>query len=211
MVLRIALASAIALASVAALSSTSAFAQTRNSPWIGANALPEGRSVAVAVPADETADLGREYPETTRTVVADPTEQAAGTITVDTKNRYLYLSMGGGQATRYDVGVGREGFAWSGAAQVGRKAEWPAWTPPPEMLKRRPDLPRHMVGGVDNPLGARAMYLYNGKRDTMFRIHGSNEPWTIGTAVSSGCIRMLNNDVTDLYNRVKVGAAVVVL
>ena len=109
------------------------------------------------------------------------------------------------------LGVGREGFEWSGNARIGRMAEWPAWTPPAAMLKRRPDLPRHMAGGLDNPLGARAMYLYSGYRDTMFRIHGSNEPWTIGQAVSSGCIRMLNADVEDLYSRVRVGSKVVVL
>ncbi|MFO1136675.1 MAG: L,D-transpeptidase [Rhodoblastus sp.] len=160
---------------------------------------------------DENYDLGRQYPTTTRAVVADPTSEAPGTITVDTENRYLYLSMQGGQAMRYDVGVGREGFEWSGNARIGRMAEWPAWTPPSAMLKRRPDLPRHMAGGLDNPLGARAMYLYSGARDTMFRIHGSNEPWTIGQAVSSGCIRMLNADVEDLYSRVRVGTKVVVL
>ena len=109
-------------------------------------------------------------------------------------------------AWRYGVGVGREGFEWRGRTRIGRKETWPSWTPPSAMLKRRPDLPRYMAGGEDNPLGARAMYLYSGERDTGFRIHGSNEPWTIGHAVSSGCIRMLNEDVTDLFNRVKVGA-----
>lgn len=156
-------------------------------------------------------DVGREYPTTTRQVIADPTGAAPGTITIDTGNRYLYLSQAGGSAVRYDVGVGREGFEWSGSAVIGRKAEWPDWTPPSAMLKRRPDLPRHMPGGLDNPLGARAMYLYSGNRDTMFRIHGSNEPWTIGEAVSSGCIRMLNADVEDLYQRVRIGTRVVVL
>ena len=164
-----------------------------------------------SVTQDDNLTLGREYPTTTRVVVADPTGEAPGTITVDTENRYLYLSMAGGQAMRYGVGVGREGFEWSGNARIGRMAEWPAWTPPAAMLKRRPDLPRHMAGGLDNPLGARAMYLYSGYRDTMFRIHGSNEPWTIGQAVSSGCIRMLNADVEDLYSRVRVGSKVVVL
>jgi lipoprotein-anchoring transpeptidase ErfK/SrfK len=157
------------------------------------------------------ARLGREYASSTRTVVADPTRQRPGTITVDTKNRYLYLSMADGQAIRYGVGVGRQGFTWRGHTHIGRKESWPGWTPPSAMLRRRPDLPRHMNGGVDNPLGARAMYLYSGKRDTMFRIHGSNEPWTIGHGVSSGCIRMLNGDVTDLYNRVRVGTSVNVL
>ncbi len=155
--------------------------------------------------------LAREYPSSTREIMPDPTSERPGTITVDTKNRYLYLSLPGGQAVRYGVGVGRQGFTWKGRTHVGRKEAWPDWTPPSAMLKRRPDLPRHMAGGEDNPLGARAMYLYSGNRDTMFRIHGSNEPWTIGQAVSSGCIRMLNDDVTDLFSRVKVGTAVVVL
>ena len=147
----------------------------------------------------------------THVTMKDPTEERPGTITVDTKNRWLYLSMEDGEAMRYDIGVGRDGFAWSGQAYVGRRAEWPTWTPPSDMLKRRPDIPHFMKGGIDNPLGARAMYLYNGKGDTMFRIHGTNEPDTIGQAVSSGCIRLLNADVIDLYNRVKVGARVVVL
>ncbi len=159
----------------------------------------------------EDARLAREYPTTTREIVQDPTNERPGTITVDTNNRYLYLSLPNGQAVRYGVGVGRQGFTWKGRTHIGRKEAWPNWTPPAAMLKRRPDLPRHMVGGEDNPLGARAMYLFSGNRDTMFRIHGSNEPWTIGQAVSSGCIRMLNNDVTDLFSRVKVGATVVVL
>ena len=167
---------------------------------------PEPQQANVADPS-----LTREQPAATRMVVADPTDQRAGSITIDTRHRYLYLSLGGGEALRYAVGVGRAGFEWSGRAQIGRKAEWPTWTPPQEMLKRRPDLPRFMEGGIDNPLGARAMYLYSGKRDTMYRIHGSNEPDTIGQAVSSGCIRMLNEDVTDLYNRVRVGTAVTVL
>ena len=147
----------------------------------------------------------------THVLMKDPTEEKPGTITVDTKNRWLYLSMENGEAMRYDIGVGRDGFAWSGEAYVGRRAEWPTWTPPSDMLKRRPDIPHFMKGGIDNPLGARAMYLYNAKGDTMFRIHGTNEPDTIGQAVSSGCIRLLNADVIDLYDRVKVGAHVVVL
>ena len=163
-----------------------------------------------AQPQDETR-LQREYQSSTREIVADPTNERPGTITVDTENRYLYLSLANGEAVRYGVGVGREGFTWKGRTRIGRKETWPAWTPPSEMLKRRPDLPRHMAGGEDNPLGARAMYLYNGNRDTMFRIHGSNEPWTIGHAVSSGCIRMTNEDVSDLFTRVKVGTTVVVL
>lgn len=132
---------------------------------------------------------------------------APGTIVISTKERRLYYVLGNGQAVRYGVGVGRPGFTWAGSKAVTRKAEWPAWTPPPQMLKRRPDLPRHMKGGPDNPLGARALYLGS----SLYRIHGSNEPWTIGQAVSSGCIRMTNDDVTDLYARVRVGTRVVVM
>ena len=153
----------------------------------------------------------REYPSATRQLVASPYAQPRGTLVVDTNRRELYLILGDGQAIAYGIGVGREGFAWKGSAQVGRKAAWPGWTPPPEMLRRRPDLPRHMEGGIDNPLGARALYLYRGGKDTLFRIHGTNEPWTIGQAVSSGCIRMMNNDVEDLFTRVPVGARVVVI
>lgn len=149
--------------------------------------------------------------ETTRRMVSDPTDQPSGTITVNTRTRKLYLSLGNGRAMEYGIGVGRQGFDWKGNATVGRKAVWPGWTPPAEMLKRRPDLPRHMEGGIDNPLGARALYLFQGNKDTLFRIHGTNEPDTIGQAVSSGCIRMLNADVIDLYQRVQKGAKVVVI
>jgi lipoprotein-anchoring transpeptidase ErfK/SrfK len=134
-------------------------------------------------------------------------KEGAGTIVVDTPNKFLYLVQGDGKAMRYGIGVGRPGFTWSGVKQISAKKEWPAWTPPPEMLERRPDLPRHMEGGPQNPLGARAMYLGS----SLYRIHGSNEPWTIGTNVSSGCIRMRNEDVIDLYGRVNVGARVVVI
>jgi lipoprotein-anchoring transpeptidase ErfK/SrfK len=134
-------------------------------------------------------------------------KEGEGTIVIDTPNKFLYLVQGDGKALRYGVGVGRPGFTWSGTKTITAKKEWPAWTPPPEMLARRPDLPRHMVGGQDNPLGARAMYLGS----TLYRIHGSNEPWTIGTNVSSGCIRMRNEDVMDLYGRVGVGTRVVVM
>ena len=147
----------------------------------------------------------------TGTVVDDPTHARVGTITIDTKQRYLFLSLDGGKAMRYGVGVGRDGFGWSGHAHIGRRAEWPSWTPPAAMRLRRPDLPKVMEGGIDNPLGARAMYLYNEHGDTMFRIHGTNEPNTIGQAVSSGCIRLLNEDIIDLYEKVKVGTPVVVL
>jgi lipoprotein-anchoring transpeptidase ErfK/SrfK len=152
-----------------------------------------------------------DFRQTTATLVNDPTGEQGGGITIDTARRKLYLSLGDGQAIEYGIGVGREGFAWKGTAQVGRKAFWPGWTPPREMLLRRPDLPSHMEGGLDNPLGARALYLFKGPKDTMFRIHGTNEPETIGHAVSSGCIRMLNADVIDLYRRVKKGVRVVVM
>ena len=132
---------------------------------------------------------------------------APGTIVISTAERRLYLVEPGGQALRYGIGVGRDGFRWGGIHHVSAKKEWPEWTPPREMLARRPDLPRHMVGGIENPLGARALYLGS----TLYRIHGSNEPWTIGQQVSSGCIRMRNDDVTDLYGRVKVGTKVVVI
>ncbi len=168
---------------------------------------PQGNVQRANIPGDVNAQVA----SSTRAVMPDPTEERPGTITVDTKNRWLYLSLDNGMAVRYDIGVGREGFAWSGTAYVARRAEWPSWTPPADMLKRRPDIPHFMKGGIDNPLGARAMYLYNGKGDTGFRIHGTNEPDTIGQAVSSGCIRLLNADVIDLYSRVRTGAKVVVL
>jgi lipoprotein-anchoring transpeptidase ErfK/SrfK len=133
-------------------------------------------------------------------------EYAPGTIVVNTAERRLYLVLPGGQALRYGIGVGRDGFRWSGTHRITAKKEWPSWTPPSQMLARRPDLPRHMAGGIDNPLGARAMYLGS----TLYRIHGSNEPETIGQAVSSGCFRMTNDDVTDLYGRVAVGTTVIV-
>jgi len=131
----------------------------------------------------------------------------AGTIIVNTAERRLYLVQANGKALKYGIGVGRPGFQWSGTHRVSRKAEWPGWTPPPAMRKRQPGLPRHMKGGPNNPLGARALYIGS----TIYRIHGSNEPWSIGQAVSSGCIRMANDDVVDLYERVKVGARVVVV
>jgi len=134
-------------------------------------------------------------------------KHAPGTIVIDTPGKFLYLVEDGGKARRYGIGVGRPGFTWAGVKSITRKAEWPDWTPPPEMLQRRPDLPRHMSGGPENPLGARAMYLGS----SLYRIHGSNEPWTIGTQVSSGCIRMRNEDVIDLYGRVPVGARVIVI
>jgi lipoprotein-anchoring transpeptidase ErfK/SrfK len=142
-----------------------------------------------------------------RQVVSYATREAPGTIIIDTPNTYLYYVLGGGQAIRYGIGVGRDGFTWSGVQSITRKAEWPDWTPPPEMIARQPYLPRQMAGGPGNPLGARAMYLGG----TVYRIHGTNAPQTIGTHVSSGCIRLTNQDVADLYSRVSVGTKVIVL
>ncbi len=142
-----------------------------------------------------------------RQIVSYATREAPGTIIIDTPNTYLYYVLGGGRAVRYGVGVGRDGFTWSGTQSISKKAEWPDWTPPPEMIARQPYLPRHMAGGPGNPLGARAMYLGG----TIYRIHGTNAPSTIGTHVSSGCIRLTNDDVSDLYARVSVGAKVIVL
>ncbi|KQO71451.1 L,D-transpeptidase [Methylobacterium sp. Leaf88] len=153
-----------------------------------------------AAPQAQVAPIPRE-------IVAFDGNYKPGTIVVSTAERRLYFVMPNGEAIRYGVGVGRPGFTWSGVKTVTAKKEWPSWTPPAAMIARRPDLPRYMAGGVENPLGARAMYIGN----TEYRIHGSNEPDTIGQAVSSGCIRMTNEDVTDLYERVKVGAKVVVL
>ena len=142
-----------------------------------------------------------------RQIVAWTGAQPEGAIVVSTQERRLYLVIGDGKAMRYGVGVGRPGFEWAGAKTITNKREWPDWTPPSQMLKRRPDLPRHMAGGPENPLGARAMYLGS----SLYRIHGSNEPDTIGQAVSSGCIRMTNDDVVDLYERAKVGTKVMVM
>ena len=168
-----------------------------------------GRAVA-ALPPDyqpETGPAPQLPPQFRRTEVEYRTNQPAGTIIIDTPNTYLYLVLGKGRALRYGIGVGREGFTWSGTERVSRMAEWPDWRPPPEMIDRQPYLPRFMAGGESNPLGARALYL--GK--TEYRIHGTNQPSTIGTFVSSGCIRLTNEDVTDLYSRVQVGTRVVVM
>ena len=159
-------------------------------------------------------------PSFARKLVAYPTPEPPGTIVIDPGGHFLYVMQEGGQAIRYGVGVGAEGFLWSGRATIHNKQEWPDWYPPAEMLARKPELKEHMVqlqsglgmpGGPENPLGARAMYLWQGNKDTLYRIHGTNEPWTIGTNVSSGCIRLTNDDVTDLYNRTPIGTKVIVL
>ena len=170
-------------------------------------AMPEPPQAAAPSPSDEPAATFELPDRFKRRIVNYPTREAAGTIIIDTPNTYLYYVLGNGQAMRYGIGVGRDGFTWSGVQTITKKAEWPDWTPPPEMIARQPYLPRHMAGGPGNPLGARAMYLGG----TVYRIHGTNQPSTIGTHVSSGCIRLTNQDVTDLYSRVNVGTKVVVL
>jgi lipoprotein-anchoring transpeptidase ErfK/SrfK len=153
--------------------------------------------------ADDSVQLEPQYQ---RQMVLYRTTEAPGTIIVQTSERHLYLVQGNGRALRYGIGVGRDGFQWQGLLQISRKAEWPDWTPPPEMIQRQPYLPRFMAGGPGNPLGARALYL----GATVYRIHGTNRPDTIGTAVSSGCFRLVNSDVADLYDRVPVGTKVIV-
>jgi lipoprotein-anchoring transpeptidase ErfK/SrfK len=163
------------------------------------------------VPAVRASDLDPKY---ARQRVRYSAPHPVGTIVVDPDAKFLYLLMEDGYALRYGIGVGREGFGWSGTAKVARKANWPTWTPPAEMIRRQPTLARYRGGmqpGIDNPLGARALYLYQDGRDTLYRIHGTNEPWSIGQNVSSGCIRLLNQDVIDLFERAPVGAQVVVL
>ncbi len=167
-------------------------------------------NAVAALPPDYQPEVGerKELPENLRRQLVNyPTREPAGTLVIDTPNTYLYLVLGGGQAIRYGIGVGREGFTWSGAERISKMAEWPDWHPPTEMIERQPYLPRFMAGGESNPLGARALYL--GK--TLYRIHGTNQPSTIGTFVSSGCIRLTNEDIADLYSRVQVGTRVVVL
>jgi lipoprotein-anchoring transpeptidase ErfK/SrfK len=165
----------------------------RQQPWEDAGEADESSAV---VPA-----------RLRRQTVVYPTREAAGTIVIDTANTYLYYVLGGGRAIRYGIGVGREGFTWTGVRSIERKVEWPDWIPPAEMIARQPYLPRFMAGGPGNPLGARAMYLGG----TLYRIHGTNQPSSIGQKVSSGCIRLLNEDAIDLYNRVDIGTKVVVL
>jgi lipoprotein-anchoring transpeptidase ErfK/SrfK len=170
----------------------------------------EQRTVMSALPPEDRPETGPAKslpPQFQRTTINYPTKEPAGTIIIDTPHTYLYLVLGDGRAIRYGIGVGREGFTWSGAEKVTRMAEWPDWHPPEEMIERQPYLPRFMAGGEGNPLGARALYL----GQTLYRIHGTNQPSTIGTFVSSGCIRLTNEDIADLYDRVQVGSRVVVL
>jgi lipoprotein-anchoring transpeptidase ErfK/SrfK len=162
---------------------------------------------AAAAPSEDEGTAFELPARLRRQVVNYATREAPGTVIIDTPNTYLYYVLGGGQAVRYGIGVGREGFTWSGTQTITKKAEWPDWTPPPEMIARQPYLPRQMAGGPGNPLGARAMYLGG----TVYRIHGTNAPETIGTHVSSGCLRLTNEDVSDLYSRVNIGTKVIVL
>jgi lipoprotein-anchoring transpeptidase ErfK/SrfK len=183
-------------------------APVRVEPVYGA---PPSAAYAHPHPA-AVASLGAEThgeidPQFHRQEVAYEGHERPGTIIIDTPNKFLFLVEGDGRALRYGIGVGRPGFEWAGVKSVTRKAEWPGWTPPAEMLLRRPDLPDHMDGGPGNPLGARALYLGS----SLYRIHGTNEPWSIGKNVSSGCIRMMNQDVIDLYERVHIGAKVIVI
>jgi lipoprotein-anchoring transpeptidase ErfK/SrfK len=170
-------------------------------------ALPEEPHPVPAV------NLNKLRPSMVRTEVADLTGEKPGTIVVETSHRYLYLVQDNGRAIRYGIGVGREGFRWSGRAVVGRKAQWPTWTPTPAMMERQPET-REFAGGMppglNNPLGARALYIYRDGRDTFYRLHGTHEVWSIGQAVSSGCVRLLNQDVIDLYRRCPVGTPIVV-
>ncbi len=171
-------------------------------------AMPEERFPIPEVDFDEV------DPRVLRRIVDDPTGEAPGTLVVDTPSRALYLVMEGGQALRYGVGVGREGLSWQGRAVIQRKAEWPRWTPTKDMIAREPEKNAKWANGMDpgleNPLGARALYLYRDNRDTLYRIHGTNDPSSIGSAVSSGCIRLINQDIIDLYNRVPEGTQVLV-
>ncbi|MBW9063862.1 L,D-transpeptidase [Rhizobium herbae] len=182
-----------------------------------ASAFMPGQSAATQSTPDVTLVAMEKKPAKKfwRTKVRLTTDEAPGTIIVDTNNKYLYYIEGPNRATRYGIGVGREGFGWSGVVKVQRKAEWPGWTPPPEMIirerKKGRILPAYQEGGIANPLGARALYLYKGKSDSGFRIHGTNQPWTIGQSMSSGCIRMMNKDVEHLYERADIGTKVIVI
>jgi lipoprotein-anchoring transpeptidase ErfK/SrfK len=175
-------------------------------PFIPAPPTHYAPPPAQAAPSEDEGTVTELPARLRRQIVSYSTREAPGTVIIDTPNTYLYYVLGNGQAIRYGIGVGRDGFTWSGVQSVTKKAEWPDWTPPPEMIARQPYLPRHMAGGPGNPLGARAMYLGG----TVYRIHGTNAPETIGTHVSSGCIRLTNADVSDLYSRVNIGTKVIV-
>jgi lipoprotein-anchoring transpeptidase ErfK/SrfK len=175
---------------------------------------PAAQRYVIYDPAQQPDRSRMPDPQYAAQVVDYATDEKPGTVIIDTQNKFLYYVLKDGLAIRYGVGVGKEGFGWSGTVRVGGKAEWPSWTPPAEMIERRPELVEYatgMPGGPNNPLGARALYLFDGGRDTMYRIHGTNEPWSIGHNVSSGCIRMLNEHVTELHRMVQIGAKVIVM
>ncbi len=192
----------LALAVLAAIGGA-AWAQNRPPVALDRNALSQGEDQPGYVPTPEEENLPAQY---RRQLVFYRTNEPPGTIVVDTPGRFLYLVQDNSRAIRYGIGVGRDGFQWSGLLKISRKAEWPDWTPPPEMIERQPYLPRFMAGGPGNPLGARALYLGN----TVYRLHGTNMPQTIGTSVSSGCFRLANEEIIDLFERVPVGTKVVV-
>jgi lipoprotein-anchoring transpeptidase ErfK/SrfK len=197
-----------------ALSLSLAVALSSVAPALAAPNLfdpPFGMSVTTGAPRNAlTLRMPRRVhldPKFMRQVVPYASNEAPGTLIVNTGEHFLYLVLGGGKALRYGIGTAKTGFEWSGTHRITNKREWPDWTPPKEMLARRPDIPTHMEGGINNPLGARALYIGS----TLYRIHGTTEPWTIGGDVSSGCIRLVNDDIIDLYGRVKIGAKVIVL
>ncbi len=199
---------AVAIGAIAALTFSHAASAGPLAPPQLAMAQPVQTAPRLqSLPSQEQGAVSQLPARLQRQVVSYATREAPGTIIIDTPGTYLYLVLGHGQAIRYGIGVGRDGFTWSGVQSITKKSEWPDWTPPPEMISRQPYLPRYMAGGPGNPLGARAMYLGG----TVYRIHGTNAPGTIGTRVSSGCIRLTNEDVADLYSRVNVGTKVIVL
>ena len=191
-----------ALAATAGCTATGPFA-----PRASYTAISDGGYRLPSIPQGKIAEQFK------RQTISYSAKEKPGTVIVDTGERHLYYILGDGKAVRYGIGVGKEGFEWSGTARVGLKREWPTWTPPKEMIGRKPELAKYAGGmepGITNPLGARAMYLFNKRGDTGFRLHGTPEWWSIGKAMSSGCIRLMNQDVIDLYNRVETGAKVIV-
>jgi lipoprotein-anchoring transpeptidase ErfK/SrfK len=203
---RIAAFGALAIGAIA-FSGSVAAAPLQLFPFIMTPPVQSAPPSVQAAPSEDEGAIFELPARLRRQIVSYAGREAPGTVIIDTPNTYLYYVLGNGQAIRYGIGVGRDGFTWSGTQSITKKAEWPDWTPPPEMILRQPYLPRHMAGGPGNPLGARAMYLGG----TVYRIHGTNAPATIGTHVSSGCIRLTNEDVADLYSRVNVGTRVIVL
>jgi lipoprotein-anchoring transpeptidase ErfK/SrfK len=207
-------------ASLAALAlSGCASTSTRRTAEPAVPQIPEAtRALYAAIPYERfpipAVPVERLDPRYLRQIVDNPTGEPPGTVVVDTPNRFLYWTMEGGKAMRYGVGIGRDGFAWGGRALIQYKREWPVWTPPADMIRRQPELEAFRNGmqpGLDNPLGARALYIFQGGRDTLYRLHGTPEWWSIGTAVSSGCVRLIHQDIIDLYDRVPARTPIVVL